>query len=200
MTKMTIADVYNYITTQQESEVSFRPIVEIGQINVPENFLEDVVKKKSFEEKYTFGQPGKAWEGANKWYVYTSKTRDNVWIDSDFSALNSQIIQQARKFVSEFDILSSCVFSLEPGGYIIPHIDRPGNPNELYMPFNWPDGVHMAWKSYGEIHPICHTLYAFDTHKEHAIVNMSNEIRYVYIVCPADTEALKSVFTLDNIS
>lgn len=199
MTKMTISDVYNYITNQNECEETFRPIVEIGQIDVPANFLE-IIKTKTFEEKYMFGQPGKVWEGATYWYVYTSKPRHCDWVDPDFANINEQIIAQARKYIPDFDIVSACVFSLEPGGFIVPHIDRPGNPNELYMPFNWPEGVNMAWKNYGEIHPTCNTVYAFDTSKEHAIVNRSNETRYVYIISPLDTESVKPIFTLDSIS
>jgi hypothetical protein len=200
MPTMTITDVYDYIINQPKGEALFNPVVEIGQIDVPNNFLEEIIKNKQFEGKYMFGQPGKMWKGATEWYFYITKPRHTDCMDPDFSDINAQIIQQARKFIPDFDIASSSVFSLEPGGYIIPHIDRPGNPNELYMAFNWPEGVHLAWKSYGEIHPVCHTVYAFDTHKEHAIVNMSDEVRYVYIVSPVDTESLKPIFTSNNTS
>ena len=197
---MTITDVYDYITNQKECEESFIPIVELGQIDVPKNFIDDIISKKNFEEKFLHGQPGKSWEGANEWLIYVTTPRNADWFDPDFININDQITKKAREFDPGFELAAASIFSLAPGGYIVPHIDRPGNPNELYMPFNWPIGVHMAWRDYGEIHPSCNTVYAYDTSKEHAIVNMSNQIRYVYILHPKDNKPWMDIFTSNNIS
>ena len=195
-----ISDTYNYIKNQSKGKEEFTPFVELGEIAIPPTFLDEVVKKRPYKIKTKTTNPSEVWEGGVLWHIYNTTHRNSDWFDIDFGELNQRITTLTQQFLPDFEICHASVFVLYPGGYIIPHIDRVGNPNELYLPFNWPEGTFMAWKDYGEIYPKCNSLYAFDTSKEHAIVNMSEETRYVYILGPKDHESFKSLFTQDNIS
>jgi hypothetical protein len=193
-----ILDTYKYITTQSGCKDATAPIIDLGKIDIDTNFLDEVVKTKPFSLKRNATNITKLWQQAVAWSCYTTVKRDIIWVDDQFTDLNEKIVNTVRTKIPNFEICFAGIFVLYPGGYIAPHIDRPEVPNELYLPFNWPEGMHMGWKDYGKAEIIPNTLYAFDTSKEHAIVNLSDDIRYAYIIGPKDTEGFKSIFTQDN--
>lgn len=67
---------------------------------------------------------------------------------------------------------------LEPGGYILPHVDRQNSRlSEINVAITQPIGCHFKFKNYGIIPFTSGSAFIIDTSKEHAVYNKSNEPR-----------------------